>query len=80
MPRGPSPLHSKLKQNEFYCVKCRKRVTVPADNICVKQYANKRVGRKISMLKGECKKCGTGVNKIFADAKLSAMKAKYGAC
>ena len=30
----------KLNQNQFYCVKCNKRVTVKADDICVKIYKN----------------------------------------
>lgn len=32
----------KLKENEFYCVVCRARILVFTDDICVKEYKNKR--------------------------------------
>lgn len=44
-----------LKKDEFYCVKCRKKVK-PAKSPRLAKTKNNR-----SMLKGECSKCGTKV-------------------
>ena len=64
MPRGPPPLKKPLRQNEFYCLKCRARVRVPADELKVRHYTNKKLRYKVPMLKGLCHKCESTVNKI----------------
>lgn len=52
-------LKSKLKANEFYCVKCRAR-TSPSGK--TRKAKAPKTGRP--MLKAECKKCGTRVCKF----------------
>jgi hypothetical protein len=44
-----------LKKDEFYCVKCRKKVKPSKEPKMVKTKNNRH------MLKGECSKCGTKV-------------------
>lgn len=60
MPR-PRSLKSKLKKDEFYCLKCRARVK--GDNIKQKNVRNYKRGT-VPMLKGVCHKCESKVNKI----------------
>lgn len=67
MPRGPPPLKSKLKKNEFYCVGCRKRVT--GTDLHVKKVRNRKVGM-VPMLKGYCRKCESKVNKFIKKSKI----------
>lgn len=81
MPRGPKPLKKKLKQNEFYCVKCRGRSRVSSDEICFRDIKNKkRRNNKVPMLQSECHKCGTGLNKIVKNSKAGDMRRKFGRC
>lgn len=63
MPRGPKPLKTKLKKNEFYCVKCRNRVKCDSADICVKKIQNRKIGY-IPALKCHCK-CGTSLTKFI---------------
>jgi hypothetical protein len=71
MPRGPKPLTAKLKQDEFYCVKCRKRTKSP--DFVVKKIKNSK-RKDICMMKGTCKKCGTNVNKFISKDKYEELK------
>lgn len=64
MPRGPKPLKTKLRKNEFYCVACRKRVRVAADDVDEVTVYNKRVHHRIPMEKSSCPKCDVTVNKF----------------
>ena len=64
MPRGPTPLKSKLKKNEFYCVYCRGRVRASPDDICVKKIRNKKLG-SVPALKSYCHKCDTSLTKFI---------------
>jgi hypothetical protein len=57
-----SPLKTKLKSDEFYCVKCRKRQI--GDKITLKIYNNNYKRKAIPMLKSKCPKCGTNMNKF----------------
>ncbi len=68
-----------LTQNQFYCVSCRHKVTVPDKDICYKTYNNTRTHRKIHALRGVCK-CDTNLTKFISADIASKMKAKYGSC
>ena len=71
----------KLNQNQFYCVKCNKRVTVKADDICVKIYKNyKMPGAKIPTHKAECQTCETNMIKFIKHDLTTKMQQKYGKC
>ena len=61
MPRGPKPLPSPLKANEFYCLHCRKRCT--ADAVKKVSVRNSKRGT-IHMKKGHCKSCEGKVCRI----------------
>lgn len=80
MPRGPKPLRSKLKADEFYCVSCRKRVHSKNDDICVKVYRNRRTNSSVPALKGQCAKCDTNVTKFISHDKIDSMRDKHGKC
>ncbi len=67
-----------LSEREFYCVKCKKRVTVPAEDICVKVYKNQR-GDSPALV-GHCAKCGTKVTKFIKADSTAAMAKKFGRC
>ena len=71
----------KLKQNQFYCVKCRKAVTLKPQDICVVKLRNKkRVGGFMHATRGECGRCGTRVHKFITVASVKATENKYGKC
>jgi predicted SprT family Zn-dependent metalloprotease len=61
MPRGPKPLKSRLKKNEFYCLSCRKKVT--GDDIKERKVKNSKRG-SVPMLKAYCHKCDGKLSKI----------------
>ena len=72
---------TKLKQKEFYCVKCRRRVTCNTEDICVKIYKNKNmVGKKVPTLFSECPYCETNLNKFIKHDLTEKMIEKYGLC
>jgi hypothetical protein len=77
MPRGPNPLRTKLKENEFYCVGCRARVKVDPEDIRFKDYSSSK-RMKIPMIKGQCGSCNANVNKIVANSVAGNMRRKYG--
>ena len=68
-----------MKQNQFYCVLCRKKVMVPKDQMCVKVYKNKRAG-PTPALKAYCKKCDTPLTKFIKRASAQKMMDKFGRC
>jgi len=74
MPRGPKPLHGKLKQTQFYCLGCRKRVT--GDDIKIRSVRNYKVGA-IPMMKAHCHKCEGKVNKFVKRSQAKSLKQKY---
>lgn len=73
-------LKTKLKQQEFYCVCCRKRVKVPADDICVKVYKNYKIKGGVPALNGICKKCDCNVIKFIKHENKQRMIKKFGKC
>lgn len=70
-----------MKEREFYCVKCKKRVVLPACDINVIIYKNKKSG-KTPALTGFHSKCGTKLTKfIKRDPEyVKKMIDKYGIC
>tara|TARA_Y100000389_G_scaffold197949_1_gene233547 strand:- start:616 stop:843 length:228 start_codon:yes stop_codon:yes gene_type:complete len=74
----PSKLKKKLAENEFYCVKCRKREKVK--DICVKILKNKKIKGGVPTLTGECKKCDTLLYKFVKKDKKDKLVKKYGKC
>ena len=70
----------KMTQQQFYCVKCRKRVTIPKDDICLRIVKNKKAGRDVPMLSGWCKECGVAVNKFVAVADVPKLAKKFKQC
>jgi len=69
-----------MLERQFYCVKCRKKVVVPAEDVCVKTYKNKRIRGGSPALVARCAKCDTKVTKfIKADHKVAMIK-KFGRC
>ena len=65
-----------MKQNQFYCVACRKKVSVPTKSIRVTSIKNRRSG-SIPALKAKCK-CGTKLTRFVARKSASKMRSKYG--
>ncbi len=78
MPRC-NKLKTKLKQQEFYCVACCKRVKAHADDICVKVFKNAN-DRKTPALRATCPKCGTNLTKFIKHDATERMQVKYGKC
>ena len=71
----------KLKQQEFYCVKCRKRVKSSPSYMCVKTYKNKRMkGGKSYALRSFCQKCDTNLTKFISPKEEVQLAKKYGRC
>lgn len=77
MPRGPKPLKTKLKKNEFYCVKCRSRVKEHEEDICVKKIKNRKIG-SVPALKSYCHKCGTSLTRFIKRSAEKDAKRCYG--
>lgn len=70
----PAKLRTKLTPNQFYCVACRKRCTVKADDMCVVTFRNGSPA-----LQGQCK-CDTTVYKFIKHNSVDKMTDKYGEC
>jgi len=73
-------LYNKMNINQFYCVKCRKRVTLKPDDIRIARFNNKKVGRKIPAMVGNCRSCDTTVCKFIPvddENKLTEQYGKY---
>jgi hypothetical protein len=76
----PNKLKTQLKENEFYCVKCRKRVKSHEDDICVKIYRNKKIKGGVPVLVSSCNKCDTNLNKFIKHDSKKEMIKYYGKC
>jgi len=74
----PNKLRSKLKQNEFFCVVCGKRVKANADDMYVKVFKNKRVKGGVPALRARCDKCEYNLTKFIKHADKDKMVKKYG--
>lgn len=71
---------SKLKEKQFYCVFCRRKVTSKPEDMCVKVYKNKRTHMDVPALKGMCPNCEGPQTKFIKVDKLLRMSNKYGYC
>jgi hypothetical protein len=71
----PNKLRSRLKQTEFYCVSCRKRIKMKKDDICVKILKN-----GTPALVSYCSKCNVNLTKFIKDDSVKKMEYKYGKC
>ena len=67
-----------MKELEFYCVSCGKKVMIPKDDVYVKVAKNSKRKGGVPMLKGKHQKCGCKVNKFIKKDSVSSMKKKYG--
>ena len=73
-------LGSKLTEQEFYCVKCRGRVKVRAEDMCVTVFRNKRMKGGSPALRAKCPKCGTNLTKFRKHDAKERLTRKYGRC
>ena len=77
----PAKLKTKLRQNQFYCVKCRARKTVATGDICVEEYKNHRARDGYTpALKGYCSKCDTSLTKFIKYKDVNRLTTKFGRC
>jgi len=65
-----------MKEKQFYCVACRKKVTLPEDDIKFKNLKNYKRG-KVPALKGRCVKCDTKVTKFVKVKASKGLSQKY---
>ena len=72
-------LRTPLKENEFYCVKLRKRVK--GQNICVTYFNNNKIGR-VPALTATCPETGINLIKFIKHDPdyVDKMVKKYGKC
>ena len=68
-----------MKEREFYCVKCRKKVTEGKQDICVKIYKNKKTGTSPALV-STCHRCGTNLSKFVKRDKVEKLTKRYGKC
>ncbi len=69
MPRGPKPLKTKLRVNEFYCVGCRHRVACDRDDIKYRPVRSpRRKTGKAPAVRCVCKHCDTKLTKFIKQA------------
>lgn len=73
-PKKSPKKGSPLKQNEFYCVKCRHRVTCDKSDISLKTKLNPRNNVNVHMLKCKCKHCDTTLNKFISAEMYNKLK------
>lgn len=70
-----------MRQNQFYCVSCRKKVSAKPDDICFKYLKNKNMKNgKMPSLKSECTKCNTNLTKFIKNDDVKKLQNKYGKC
>lgn len=67
-----------MTERQFYCVKCKKRVTAKADDIEFVRYNNSKMpDGYIPALRSECPKCDTNMTKFIPFSKEDKMEDKY---
>jgi hypothetical protein len=69
-----------MKEREFYCVKCNKKVSEGKQDICVKIYTNKRTSTKTPALVSKCHRCSTNLTKFVKKDNVEKLTKKYGKC
>ena len=71
----------RMSERQFYCVGNKKRVTVPADDICFKNIKNSKMpGGKMPALIAYYEKLDCDLIKFVKHSKAAALKKKYGTC
>jgi len=65
-----------MKEKQFYCVSCGKKVMVGEDDIKFKNIKNYKRG-VVPSLKGKCKKCDTKLTKFVKVKDAKKLKSKY---
>lgn len=71
-------LRTKLKQKEFYCVKCCKRVKCAPDAINFTEIKNsKATSGYVPALKCTCSHCGTKLTKFVKHKDAEKLRNKY---
>ena len=71
----------KMTERQFYCVAHRKRVTIPADDICFKNLKNSNMPNgKSPALVAYCEECDCNLIKFVKHSKATSLKNKYGTC
>lgn len=64
-----------MKENQFYCVKCHKKVEIPASELHLKMIKNRKSG-SIPALVGKHKACGTKCVKFVKKEKVKSLRSK----
>ena len=75
MPTSRNKLRTPLKEDEFYCVACRRRCKSSKEDMCVIKFRN-----GTHALYGYCKPCDCDTYKIIKDSAVSRLTKKYGKC
>ena len=71
----------KMKENQFYCVSCRKRVMQKdSDAICVTTLDNPNRPKGVPALFTGCPNCDINLYKFISDDAKVKMTRKYGKC
>lgn len=71
----------KLTERQFYCVKCRTKRTLSANDICVKIYKNSRMyDGMVPTLRSLCPECDTNLTKFVKHDLVDYYMDKYGDC
>ena len=71
----PVKLKTKLKEKEFYCVKCRQRCKSNPDSICVVKFKN-----GAHALNGACDNCDCSMYKFIKESDVNKFHKKYENC
>jgi len=72
-----------MRENEFYCLRCRKRVSVKKDDICFKNIKNSKMvnnGKKAPVLFAECQKCDAKLIKFVKHKDSEKFENKFPKC
>jgi hypothetical protein len=69
----------KLKQQDFYCVACRSKVTAHKNDMGVQSFRNKKAkGGTTPTLRSVCQHCGYNLTKFISPKNKKEMSIKYG--
>lgn len=69
---------AKYKENQFYCVSCRAKITAHPDDMGVKTFKNPKMKGGTPALRSVCHVCGTNLTKWIPHAKKESLTNKYG--
>ena len=70
-----------MLENQFFCVKCRKKVMCDKKDICLGKIKNKkRKSGYADVLKSKCKKCGVKLFRLVKKDDVPKLRKKYKKC